>query len=201
MDKTTEIMFSEKDVGKNLYRKKTYYTLCIEQDVLAKNKNEADTLLSDAGINYENINKQLAEEKGGVETYMVDANYTDSADTEYVAKVVYDDYDGVENAIENGDVELDTYALESDVVDIETGETTVWNDGESISVDMDNDEGCYNHSLIFGQLLTSSNYDDEEDRYKIQKIELKRRCYDGLKYFETITNLVPPVGVAVRSPF
>ena len=36
---------------------------------------------------------------------------------------------------------------------------------------------------------------------EIQKIELKRRCYDGLKYFETITNLVPPVGVAVRSPF
>ena len=55
---------------------------------------------------------------------MVDANYTDSADTEYVAKVVYDDYDGVENAIENGDVELDTYALESDVVDIETGDVT-----------------------------------------------------------------------------
>ena len=104
------------DLGKNLYRKKTYYTLCIEQDVLAKNKDEADTLLSDAGINYENINKQLAEEKGGVETYMVDANYTDSDKTEYVAKVVYDDYDGLENAIENGDVELDTYALENDII-------------------------------------------------------------------------------------
>ena len=120
----TDQYIGKDDLGKNLYRKKTYYTLCIEQDVLAKNKNEADTLLSDAGINYENINKQLAEEKGGVETYMVDANYTDSADTEYVAKVVYDDYDGVENAIENGDVELDTYALESDVVDIETGDVT-----------------------------------------------------------------------------
>ena len=104
------------DLGKNLYRKKTYYTLCIEQDVLAKNKDDADKLLSDAGINYDNINKQLAEEKGGVETHMVDANYTDSGDTEYVAKVVYDDYDGLENAKENGDVELDTYALEDDVI-------------------------------------------------------------------------------------
>ena len=120
----TDQYIGKDDLGKNLYRKKTYYTLCIEQDVLAKNKDEADTLLSDAGINYSNIGKDLAEEKGGVETYMVDANYTDSGDTEYVAKVVYDDYDGLENAVENGDVELDTYALENDVVDVETGDVT-----------------------------------------------------------------------------
>lgn len=49
----------------------------------------------------------------------------------------------------------------------ETGETRVWNDGESISVEKDDDEKCYNHSLIFGQLLTSSNYDDDEERYNI----------------------------------
>ena len=114
MSNITDQYIGKDDLGKNLYRKKTYYTLCIEQDVLAKNQDEADTLLSDAGINYENINKQLAEEKGGVETYMVDANYTDSDKTEYVAKVVYDEYDGLENAKENGDVELDTYALEND---------------------------------------------------------------------------------------
>ena len=35
------------DVGKNLYRKKTYYTVCIEQDVLAKDKDEADRLPSE----------------------------------------------------------------------------------------------------------------------------------------------------------
>ena len=116
MSNITDQYIGKDDLGKNLYRKKTYYTLCIEQDVLAKNKDEADTLLSDAGINYENINKQLAEEKGGVETYMVDANYTDSDKTEYVAKVVYDEYDGLENAKENGDVELDTYALENDII-------------------------------------------------------------------------------------
>ena len=116
MSQVTDIYVGKDDLGKNLYRKKTYYTLCVEQDVLAKNKDEADTLLSDAGINYSNIGKDLAEEKGGVETYMVDANYTDSGDTEYVAKVVYDDYDGLENAKENGDVELDTYALEDDVI-------------------------------------------------------------------------------------
>lgn len=49
-------------------------------------------------------------------------------------------------------------------VDMETGETSVWNDGEVIPIEMHPDEKCYNHSLIFGQLLTGSNYDDEEER-------------------------------------
>ena len=49
----------------------------------------------------------------------------------------------------------------------ETGETSIWNDGESIDIEFDENEGCYNHSLIFGQLLTSSNYNDEEERYNI----------------------------------
>ena len=52
-------------------------------------------------------------------------------------------------------------------IDIETGETSVWNDGEIIPVEFDDEEGCYNHTLIFGNLLTSSNYDDEEERYNI----------------------------------
>lgn len=122
MSDITDISVFKDDIGKNLYRKKTYYTLCIEQDVLAKDKDEADKLLSDCGIDYAKINKDLTEEKNGVETYMTDANYTDSDTTKYIAKVVYDDYDGLENAKENGDVELDTYALEDDTIDPETGE-------------------------------------------------------------------------------
>ena len=116
MSNLTDVYFNKEDLGKNLYRKKTYYTLCIEQDVLAKDKDEADKLLSDCGIDHAKINKDLTEEKNGVETYMTDANYTESDKTEYVAKVVYDDYDGLENAKENGDVELSTYALETDVM-------------------------------------------------------------------------------------
>ena len=113
----TDVFVNKEDLGKNLYRKKTYYTLCIEQDVLAKNKDEADTLLSDnGGINHDKINKDLTDANNGVETYMVDANYTDSDTTQFIGKVVYDDYDGLENAKENGDVELDTYALEDDVI-------------------------------------------------------------------------------------
>ena len=117
MSDITSIYVNKDDLGKNLYRKKTYYTLCIEQDVLAKNKDEADTKFTDfGGINHSEIGRKITDENDGVETYMVDANYTDSGDTEYVAKVVYDDYDTLENAVENGDVQLDTYVGEKDVI-------------------------------------------------------------------------------------
>jgi len=54
-------------------------------------------------------------------------------------------------------------------IDEKTGETKVWNDGNVISIDKDNDNdnGCYNHTLIFGNLLTSSNYDDDKERYNV----------------------------------
>lgn len=52
-------------------------------------------------------------------------------------------------------------------IDETTGETTFQNDGDVISIEMHPEEKCYNHSMIFGQLLTSSNYDDEEDRENI----------------------------------
>ena len=121
MTNLTDVYFNKEEVGKNLYRKKTYYTLCIEQDVLANNKDEADTKLSDNGIDHSKIGKDLTETKDGVETYMVDANYTDSGKSEFIGKVVYDEYDGLENAKENGDVEIDSLALENDIIN-EKGE-------------------------------------------------------------------------------
>ena len=117
MSQLTDVYVNKEDLGKNLYRNKTYYTLCIEQDCLATNKDEADKIFSDnGGINHDKINKDLTDANNGVETYMVDANYTDSGDTKFLGKVVYDEYDGLENAKENGDVEIDTYALETDVI-------------------------------------------------------------------------------------
>ena len=116
MSQLTDVYVNKEDLGKNLYRKKTYYTLCVEQDCLAKSQDDADKKMSECGIEYDKINKEITEEKDGVETYMVDANYTDSDKTEFIAKVVYDDYDGLENAKENGDVELSTYANETDVI-------------------------------------------------------------------------------------
>ena len=109
----TNITFTDKDVNKNLYRQKTYYTLVIEQEVLAENKAEADHKFTDfGGIDHSQINHEITETKDGVETYMVDANYTDSGNTEYVGKVKYEDE---EYAEEDGLVEIDTYADEKEV--------------------------------------------------------------------------------------
>ena len=114
----TNIIYTQKDEGKNLYRKKTYYTLVVEQEVLAKDKDEADQkFLDDGGIDHSQINHEITTAKNGVETYMVDANYTESGNTEYMGKVLYDLSDP--HAKEEGYVEIDTYADEvmPDVVD------------------------------------------------------------------------------------
>ena len=118
MSDLTEIYPFKDDLGKNLYRKKTYYTLVIEQDVLAKNKDEADTLFTDhGGINHSKINKDIADANEGVETYMVDANYAESDTTKYLGKVKYDtdSYNQtLEEAVEAEDIHIDTYADEDE---------------------------------------------------------------------------------------
>ena len=100
------------DLGLNAYRKRTYYTLLVEQDVLARNKDEADDLFRDGGgINYDRITADLALEDKGVETVIVDANYTsDTGNTEYLGKVVLNPDN--DHAQEDGDVVLDAYADE-----------------------------------------------------------------------------------------
>jgi DNA topoisomerase-2 len=45
----------------------------------------------------------------------------------------------------------------------DTGLTKVWNDGDVIPIEI-NSKNEYNHSMVFGRLLTSSNFNDEEDR-------------------------------------
>ena len=102
-DNATDIMFTKNDLGKKLYRKKTYYTLVIEQECLANSRAEATEKLSDCGIDHSQINHEITETKNGVETYMVDANYTDNGPTESFGQVVYTDDEFAE---ENGDVEI-----------------------------------------------------------------------------------------------
>jgi len=117
MTNISDVMYNKDDVGKNLYRKKTYYTLVVEQDVLANDKDEADKKFLECGIDHDKITKSLTEEKDGVETYMVDANYTDSDNTKYMGKVKYDTEtidQSFDDAVENGDVFIDTYADEDE---------------------------------------------------------------------------------------
>ena len=118
MSDLTEVYTFKEDVGKNLYRKKTYYTLCIEQDVLAKDKDEADAKFTDhGGINHSKINRDIADANEGIETYMVDANYTESDTTKFIGKVKYDTdtyNQTLEEAVEAEDIHIDTYADENE---------------------------------------------------------------------------------------
>ena len=114
----TDVYTFKDDVGKNLYRKTTYYTLKVEQDVLAKDKDEADQkFLDHGGIKHSAINKDIVDANDGVETYMVDANYVDSDTTKYIGKVKYDDDNinqTLEEAIEAEDIHIDTWAEENE---------------------------------------------------------------------------------------
>ena len=114
----TDVMYFKDDVGKNLYRKTTYYTLKVEQDVLAKDKDEADQkFLDHGGINHSKIGKDITDANEGIETYMVDANYTDCETSKYIGKVKYDTdtyNQTLEEAMEAEDIHIDTWADENE---------------------------------------------------------------------------------------
>ena len=113
MSVDTNITYFKEDLGKNLYRKKTYYTLVVEQEVLAKDKDEAEQkFLDGGGIDHSQINHEITETKDGVETYMVDANYTDSKNVEYMGKVVIEED---EDEPSYAEVIIDSYAFENEV--------------------------------------------------------------------------------------
>lgn len=48
----------------------------------------------------------------------------------------------------------------------ESNTITVWNNGDGIPVEMHKDENVYVPELIFGHLLTSSNYNDDEKKVR-----------------------------------
>ena len=103
----TGVFFSKDNLGKNLYTQTKYYTLKIEQSVLADDKDEAEDLfLENGGIDHDEVTDKLAIAKNGVETTIVDADYKDSSDTTYLGKVAYDKDDYF--AEEDGNVIIDS---------------------------------------------------------------------------------------------
>ena len=114
----TDVYTFKDDVGKNLYRKTTYYTLKIEQDVLAKDKDEADQKFLDyGGLDHDKVTKDMAQTSDGVETHYVDANYVESDTTKYIGKVKYDTDNinqTLEEAVEAEDIHIDTWAAEDE---------------------------------------------------------------------------------------
>ena len=61
-------------------------------------------------------------------------------------------------------------------INVKTGETSIWNDGDIVPIEMNEEEKCYNHSMIFGQLLTGSHYDDDEERILSGRNGLGVKC-------------------------
>jgi DNA topoisomerase II len=52
-------------------------------------------------------------------------------------------------------------------IDRKTGEIFFWNNGNYVPIEIHDEEKIYNHTLIFGHLLTGSNFDDTQDREDI----------------------------------
>ena len=76
--------------------------------------------------------------------------------------------EALSNAIDNAQRSREAGIAPSKIkvnINKETGETTIWNDGLIIPVQVDeSDNTTFKHSLIFGELRTSTNFNDDEQR-------------------------------------
>ena len=109
----SELMVFKNDLGKNVYRRKSYYIVTVEQDVMADDIDQAsDLFIEKGGINHDKITTDITDEYNGVTTHYVEADYDESV-TSYLGKVTYTDD---EYAKENGDVEINTDVSEKEVM-------------------------------------------------------------------------------------
>ena len=93
----TQIMTTSEDKGKKIYRQKIYYTLILEQDVIANTKDEADKKLGDeGGIDYHKIDLDITHESCNVTTYFVDAEY-DHGESIYCIGKIDEDGDVIDH--------------------------------------------------------------------------------------------------------
>ncbi|KAI5989769.1 DNA topoisomerase II [Pisolithus albus] len=114
------------------------------------------------------------------------------------------------NAADNkiNDPSMDTIKVN---IDVEEGIISVYNNGRGIPIEMHSKEKMYIPELIFGHLLSSSNYDDDEKKLtggrngygaklaNIYSLEFTVDTADkntGLKYKQTWTNNMNKCGTA-----
>jgi DNA gyrase/topoisomerase IV subunit B len=99
--------------------------------------------------------------------YIVENNTLNKKEIEYTPAVLRIFIEALSNAIDNVarskqfDVVCKNIKIE---VNRETGETTVWNDGLSIPIKHHEQANTWIPDMLFGRLLTSSNYNDDEKR-------------------------------------
>ena len=101
----TDIFFGKDDVNKNLYRKKTYYTLVVEQEVIANNKDEADNKFTECGLDHSKINFDITDQKNGdvtIDTWVEEKEVMTEKEKDKNAGVVRDKDGNVMSEITNG---------------------------------------------------------------------------------------------------
>lgn len=69
----------------------------------------------------------------------------------------------------------------------------VWNNGDGVPVEIHKEEKVYVPELVFGHLLTSSNYNDEEQKVQDRYLAVNRLLHG----MHTVWMLLP-VGVGDR---
>ena len=108
----------------------------------------------------------------GIDTFVVDDNNNIVRRNVTYSPALYKLFDellvnAADHVIRMTSSELtDKHLVKNIRVDVnkDTGEVTVYNDGDGIVVDIHKESGLYAPSLIFGELLTSSNYDKSKER-------------------------------------
>ncbi len=67
-------------------------------------------------------------------------------------------------------------------IDREAGAITIYNNGKGIPIEIHEKEKIYIPELIFGHLLTSSNYDDDQRKVS-KKVQVVEGYFLTIKYF------------------
>ncbi|KAF9585044.1 DNA topoisomerase 2 [Lunasporangiospora selenospora] len=118
------------------------------------------------------------------------------------------------NAADNKirDPSMDTVKID---IDREQGVISVYNNGKGIPVEIHKTEGCYVPELIFGHLLTSSNYDDSQKKvtggrngygaklcniFSLEFIVETADKSNGLTYKQVFSNNMSKTGKPVIKP-
>ena len=76
-------------------------------------------------------------------------------------------------------------------IDQKTGLTSILNDGAIVPIEMNEEYKCYNHSMIFGQLLSGSSYDDEEERLISGRNGLGGKCTNVFSTYFRVVGVDP----------
>lgn len=102
----------------------------------------------------------------------------------------------VSNAIDNffrsSSTDIQTTKIKINIT--EEGEISVWNDGLTIEIVVDSETGMYNPEMIFGRLLSSSNFDDSEKRKTSGRNGLGSKVSNIFSKYFKFETFDPPTG-------